>query len=328
MDIRIIGTGSSLPKMSVSNHDLANMVETNDEWISSRTGIKERRIVTEETGLSMSADASMKAINKANIRPEDIDIIIVGTISSDVCIPSAACEVQDKIGAYNAVCFDLNAACSGFVFALNTAYSYLNAGIYNTALVIGVDVLSKLTDWTDRTTCVLFGDGAGAAIIQKINQTEVIDPSKGIMDFVMFSDGSKKDALYCKDRSILNPWIKNEQMTDYISMDGGEVFKFAVGKVPECISELLLRANVSKDDIKYFVLHQANERILSSVAKKLKVLEDRFPINLNKYGNTSAATIPILLDELNNDGKLQKGDKIVLCGFGGGLTWGATLVEW
>lgn len=320
MTAKIIGTGSYCPKSVVNNDFLSSIVETDDEWIQSRTGIRERRITSGEGTASLGVKASLEAIKDSKVDPLDIDLIIVATMSGDCSMPSTACEIQKEINATNAVCFDLNAACTGFLFAINTAYAYINAGLYTTALVIGSETLSKLIDWSDRGTCVLFGDGAGAVIIKKA--------SEGIIDIVMGSDGSKKDVLTCGDRKINNPFIKSEDKLDFIKMEGQEVFKFAVKKVPECILELLEKSDTKVEEIKYFVLHQANKRILQSVAKRLKVSEDKMPINLDRYGNTSSASIPILLDELNREGRLKEGDKIVLSGFGGGLTWGACLLKW
>ena len=231
-----------------------------------------------------------------------------------------SCIVQDKIGAVNATCFDLNAACSGFVYALQTADAYIRAGFAKTVLVIGSETLSKMVDWKDRSTCILFADGAGAAIVQ--------DCEHGIISSVTRSDGSKGMSLKCKERSTRNFLNKKYEDKHYIQMIGPDIFKFAVRKVPACIDVLLSRANLSKDDVDYFVLHQANARIVASVSKKMEVPLDKFPMNVEHCGNTSSASVPILLDELNREGKLKPGDKIVLCGFGGGLTWGAHLIEW
>ncbi|BCN28717.1 beta-ketoacyl-ACP synthase III [Anaeromicropila herbilytica] len=321
MAAKIIGTGSYLPKQIITNNNLSTFVDTSDEWISTRTGIRERRIAKEETTSYLATNAALNAINDAGIDPLDIDLIIVGTMSGDYYLPSTACEVQNEIKAMNALCFDISAACTGFVCAYNTAEAYINAGLSKTALIIGSDTMSKLIDWKDRATCVLFGDGAGAAILKLNNEAS---PSYSVMG----SDGSKKDMLICKTRSHNNLQQDIEEKPDYIKMNGGEVFKFAVKKVPESIEQLLEKSNVALDEIKYFILHQANSRILQAIAKKLNVEESKFPMNLDKYGNTSAASIPILLDELNKEGKLQHGDKIILSGFGGGLSWGSILLEW
>lgn len=320
MAARIIGTGSYYPSEVVNNNFLSNIVDTNDEWISSRTGIKERRITKGEGTSILATKASIEAIKDASINPLDIDLIIVATMSPDSHLPNTACEVQMNIMALNAICFDINVACTGFVYAVNTAHAYINSGLCKTVLIIGAETISKLIDWSDRSTCVLFGDGAGAVIIK--------EDKIGIVDMVMGSDGSKKDALTCNQRELINLFNKKEQTVDYIKMEGQEVFKFAVKKVPECILELLEKTNTKTEDVKYFVLHQANKRILQSVAKRLNVPEEKVPMNLDRFGNTSAASIPMLLDELNKQGKINPLDIIVISGFGGGLTWGATLLEW
>lgn len=320
MTSRIIGTGRCLPETVVTNDDLSKIMDTSDEWISSRTGIRERRLVKEETTLSMSVKAAREAIQDAGIQPEEIDLIIVGTLTGDYITPSTACEVQAEIGAHHAMAFDVNAACTGFIVALNTAHMYIQAGMCRTALIIGAETLSKIMDWEDRGTCVLFGDGAGAAVVQAAET--------GILSFVQGADGSKGMSLACQDRANNNPLVQKGKELKYTYMNGQEVYKFAVTKVPECIQQVLEKANLATSDIKYFILHQANIRIIQSVAKRLKVSEDKFPISLDHYGNISAASVPILLDEVNKKGMLQKGDKIVISGFGGGLTWGADIIEW
>lgn len=320
MTTKIIGTGSYVPAHIVTNDDLAKIVDTNDEWIRTRTGIRERRIATDETTSQMAAEAARRAIANAGIEPSEIDIIIVATSSSTHCFPSDACEVQAAVGAVNAVAFDLGAACTGFLFALGTVHAYLTAGIYKTGLIIGAECLSKLTDWTDRGTCVLFGDGAGAAVV-RASET-------GLIDMNMGSDGTKGSILSCVTRTNGNFLTGTKPELGYTYMDGQEVFKFAVKKVPECITDLMSRNKMELDDIKYFVLHQANYRIFESIAKRLKVSVDKFPMNIERYGNTSAATVPMMLDELNQSGSLNRGDKLILSGFGGGLTWSSALLEW
>ncbi len=323
MKIKIAGTGHFLPKTVVTNDDLSKIMDTSDEWISSRTGIRERRLATEETTASMSAEAAKLALADASLRPEDVDLIIVATVSADHMTPSCACEVQAAIGAVNAVAFDINAACSGFLFAMHTATMYIRQGIYKNTVIIGAETLSKIMDWNDRSTCVLFGDGAGAAVICGAEEG-----SDGLLSFTQGSDGARGMVLSGVNRTNNNPYVKTDTSLKYIQMDGQEVYKFAVTKVPAAIEQVLAEANLSPDDIKYFILHQANLRILQSVSKRLKVSQDKFPISLDHCGNISAASVPILLDEVNRKGCLQKGDKIVLAGFGGGLTWGACVVEW
>lgn len=320
MCIRITGTGRSLPENFMTNDDLAEIVDTSDEWIKSRVGIERRYIVKSETTTSMAADAALKAIENAGISPLDIDLIIVASVTNDKVTPSTACQVQDIIGAENAMAFDLNSACSGFVVALNTAMAYFKAGIYKKALLIGAETLSKIVDWSDRGTCVLFGDGAGAAIAEADESV--------MTGLVQGTDGSRGKALDMNGMPINNPFVKNEIKGSGLFMDGQAVFKFAVKIVPKCVNKLCEDNNIDKSDIKYYVLHQANSRIIQTVAKRLGEPEEKFPVNVHKYGNTSGASVPILLDELNRDGKLVKGDRIILCGFGGGLSWGAALIEW
>ena len=317
---RICGTGSYVPEQIVTNDDLSKIVETNDEWIRSRTGIRERRIATEDGTSDMAAKAAARAIEQAAILPEEIDLILLATSSPDSCFPNGACEVQAKLGAVNAACYDISAACTGFVFALSTAHAFISAGIYKTALVIGADVLSKLIDWTDRGTCVLFGDGAGAAVV-RADET-------GILGLNMHSNGEKGGVLTCGSRSNGNFLLGRKPELGYMTMDGQEVFKFAVRKVPELTEELLENSGLKIADIDFFILHQANERIVKAAAKKLKVDMSRFPINMENYANTSAASIPILLDELVQTGRLRKGQKILLAGFGAGLTWAGSILEW
>lgn len=320
MTTRIVGTGSYLPKKVVTNDDLSNIMDTSDEWISSRTGIRERHLATEESNASMCAVAAKRALEDAGMEAEEIDLIIVGTITPDHVTPSLACEISALIGAERAVCFDINAACSGFVYSLHTAHAFLAAGIYQNAIVIGAEVLSRIMDWGDRSTCVLFGDGAGAAVV-KAEET-------GIIAFDQGSDGVKGSVLACVNRRNNNPFVSESKELDYVQMDGKEVYTFAVSTVPKSILSVLEKANMEPEQVDYFLLHQANVRILDSVAKRLKMPKEKFPISLDHCGNISAGSIPILLDEVNKKGLLKRGQKIILSGFGGGLTWGTTLLEW
>lgn len=324
MRTRIIGTGSFAPPRVVTNDDLAEIVETSDEWIRTRTGINQRRISEGPGVTDMAAEAARRAIEDAGIKPEEIDIIIIATTTADYCFPSAACEVQGIVGAVNAVGYDISAACSGFIFALNTADAFIRAGTCQTGLIIGVDNLSKIVDWTDRSTCVLFGDGAGAAVVRRGQDKE----GKGLIRTEMGSDGRKASVLQCQSRTMGNFLTGTVPKPGYITMEGQEVFKFAVKKVPECVRKLLIDSGTDMDQVKYLILHQANYRICESIAKRLNISMDKIPINIERYGNTSGATIPMLLDELNREGRLEKGDKLVLAGFGAGLTWGAVLLEW
>lgn len=323
MITKIFGTGSSLPATIVTNDDLSKVVDTSDEWIFSRTGIKERRLVKEENTATMSTEAAKKALEEAGITAEELDLIIVGTITADHVTPSAACEVQAALGAVNAVGFDVNAACSGFMFALHTAHMYLQCGIYKNALVIGAETLSRIMDWNDRSTCVLFGDGAGAVVVKAEEGNR-----GGLLAFEQCSDGQKASSLFCPGRANNNPLVKNPYDPTYVYMDGQEVYKFVASKVPTSIQRVMEKAGVTNDDIKYFVLHQANVRIIQAVSKRLKVELERFPISLDHCGNVSAGSVPILIDEMNQKGMLQAGDKIVVCGFGAGLTWATAVIEW
>ena len=320
MTARIIGTGSCLPEAIVTNDYLSTIMDTSDEWISSRTGIKERHLVKEETTASLSLEAGRRALAEAGVAPEELDMIIVGTLTGDYITPSTACEVQAGLGAVNAVAFDINAACAGFLFSLHTVNAYIQCGMCRTALLIGAETLSRIMDWGDRSTCVLFGDGAGAAVVQA--------QEGGLIAYDQGSDGEKGKYLACRNRTTNNPLVQTEKNYSYTQMDGQEVYKFAVTYVPNSIHKVLEKAGLQPEDIKYYLLHQANLRIIQAVAKRLKISLDRFPISLDHCGNVSAASVPILLDDVNRKGMLQKGDKIILSGFGGGLTWGTCLIEW
>lgn len=323
MAIRIIGTGSYLPKKVADNHFLSTIVDTDDEWIRQRTGIKERHLSNGKEGTTyMATHAAEAALENAGITADELDMIIVATVSADTYVPSTSCQVQGAIGAIRATCFDLNAACSGFLFAMNTAYAYIEMGMAKTILIIGAETLSREVDWSDRSSCILFGDGAGAAIMRQE------EGKGGLIASVTGSDGSQGDVLTCRGRGIQNPFHQSKRKKDYLRMEGQAVFRFAVTMVPRCIKQILKKTGYDTEDIKFFVLHQANVRILELIAKRLKVDIDKFPMNLDHYGNTSSASIPILLDELNRNNLLEPGDKIVLSGFGGGLTWGAVLIEW
>lgn len=322
--MKILGTGSYLPERIVTNEELSEIVETNDEWISSRTGIKTRRITEGETVSDIASKAAVIALKDAGVTPEQLDLILVASMTGDEAMPNSACVVQKNIGAVNAACFDLNAACSGFLFALNTANAYLVSGMCRNILVIGAETVSKMIDWTDRGTCVLFGDGAGAAVVTADDRKRYISVSG--------SDGAKGGVLRAGKTGLNNFIIDREkEMFDrqdyYMFMNGQEVFKFAVTKVPESIRQVSEKAQISLEDIDCFLLHQANVRIIASVAKRLGVDKAKMPVNLDKYGNTSAASIAILLDEEKKAGKLPEGSRVIISGFGGGLTWGASYLE-
>ena len=319
--MKILGTGSALPKKVVTNDDLAQVMDTSDEWIKSRTGIEKRHIAVEETTTSMAVEAAKKAIEAAKISVLDIDLIICATVSSDYIFPTLACEVQAAVGAKRATAFDIGAGCSGFLFALATADAYFRTGRFHNALIMGAETLSKMMDWGDRSTCVLFGDGAGAAIVSaEKNQ---------LLSMVQGADGESGMALKCDNRPVNNLYRQlGAQTYSYTEMNGSEVYKFAVRTVPAAISEALEQAKVPADDVKLYLLHQANRRIIEAVAKRLGQSLDKFPMNLQECGNISAASVPILLDKVCREGMLQAGDKIVLAGFGAGLTWGACVLEW
>ena len=327
MNIRIKGTGSAVPKKKVTNDDLSKLMDTSDEWIRSRTGIESRHLAVEETTTSLSVEAAEKALKSAGISAEEIDIIVAATVTPDKFFPNLSCEVQSALGAKNAVAFDLSAACSGFIFALDTVTMYLQNGMYKNALIIGAETLSKIMDWNDRSTCVLFGDGAGAAVVCA-EESDVADAPRGVLAMEMGSDGAKGMVLNCSNRPVNNPFVQNDTALDYTSMNGQEVYKFAVRTVPEAIERVLEKAGLKVEDIDLFLLHQANYRLIEGVSKRLKQPMEKFPTNLQEYGNISAASVAILLDNVNNHGMIKSGSKIVLAGFGAGLTWGATVLEW
>ena len=320
MTARIAGIGAYVPENIITNDDLAKIVDTNDEWIRTRTVIRERRISSGEGTRHLAAKAAERALAAAGVSPEELDIIILGTSSPDRNYQSDACSVQAAIGAVNAVAFDISAACAGFIFAMNIVEGFFKAGIYKTALIIGAETLSKVTDWSDRGTCVLFGDGAGAAVL-KAEET-------GIIDMMMGADGTKGDVLACTSRTVGNFLTGTKPELGFMTMDGQEVFKFAVRKVPESVMELLQRTGTKREDIKYYVLHQANERIIEAAARRLKEPMEKFPMTIGQFGNTSTASIPLLLDDMIQKDMLKRGDKIIMSGFGAGMTWGAVLMEW
>lgn len=319
--MKILGTGSALPNKVVSNDDLAQVMDTSDEWIRTRTGIRNRHIAVEETTTGLAVNAAKKALEAAGLSGDDLDLIIAATVSSDYLFPTLACEIQAALGAKRATAFDISAGCSGFLFALATADGYFATGRFHKALIIGAEVLSKMMDWSDRSTCVLFGDGAGAAVVS--------DEGNQLLSMVQGSDGAGGMALMCENRPVNNIYRQlGPQNYSFTKMNGPEVYKFAVRTVPHAISEALEKAEVAVDDVKYFLLHQANLRIIESVAKRLGQPMDKFPTNLEECGNVSAASVPILLDKVRREGLIDKGDKIVMAGFGAGLTWGACVLEW
>ncbi|ALP89897.1 MULTISPECIES: beta-ketoacyl-ACP synthase III [Clostridium] len=321
-NVGIAGTGAYVPSLAVTNDDISELVETNDEWIMKRTGIRERRISQGEDTSDMASKAALCALERADVDPRDVDLIIVATISPDMFIPSVACLVQSKIGADDAACFDINVACSGFVYAMEIAQSMMKSMNYKNALIIGSETLSKVINWKDRSTCILFGDGAGAAVLKRTEEP-------GIIKSYLKSEGKKGDALTIGAADFNTPFSKESVERDrHIYMNGGDVLKFAVNALADSVNKVLDETGLSMDDIKYIVPHQANVRIIQSAAKKLHTDLDKFYINLERYGNTSSASVPIALNEMYEKGMLKKGDKFILVAFGGGLTYAATMIEW
>lgn len=320
MNIRICGVGSALPALTVTNDDLSKIMDTSDEWISTRTGIRTRHLATEETTTGLAVEAAKQALEDACITPDEIELIIGASATPDNIVPSLACEVQREIGASNAIAFDVTAGCSGFLFAMSIAQAYIVSGKCRNALLIGAEVLSKIMDWSDRSTCVLFGDGAGAAVVR--------GEENAMCYMTQGSDGARGSVLSCMNRPVNHPYHVQDSRHAFVHMEGQEVFKFAVRTVPVAIDQLLAEAKLTADDIDYFFLHQANLRILESVAKRLKQPMEKFPVNITECANTSAASVPILLTEYKKSGRLHEGDKIILAGFGAGLTWGAALLTW
>lgn len=321
----IIGTGSFLPERILTNQDLEKMVNTSDEWITTRTGIKERRIADKDTATSdLATKAAQNALLDAGMEAPEIDLIIVATITPDMNFPSTACIVQSNIKAYNAVAFDIGAACTGFIYAVVTANQFITTGLYKNVLVIGAETLSKFVDWQDRNTCVLFGDGAGAVVMSRAKD------GYGVLSQYLGADGTGGDALAIDAGGSRNPASIEtiEQKMHYIRMDGNEVFKFAVRVMASAAEEAVRFAGLDKSDVDYLVPHQANIRIIEAARKRMGLSEDRVYVNLSRYGNMSAASIPVALDEAVKSGEIKAGDNVILVGFGAGLTWGSCLVRW
>lgn len=321
--VKILGVGHYCPKNIVTNKKLESIVETTDEWIVKRTGIRERRISNGENTLDLAYNASVEALKRSGCKAEEIDLIVLATTSPDRIMPSTACSLQAKLGCKNAAAFDISAACSGFVYALITAESLIKNTDKRKALVIGSEVLSRIVDWNDRGTCVLFGDGAGAMIIEASKEEDAI------LSKCFLSDGKKgEDTLNLGSFKLNNPFNKDETYENqFIKMNGREVFRFAVSTLPEIISKVLEDANESIENIKYIVPHQANLRIIDEAARRLNINKEKFFINVDKYGNTSAASVPIALSELLENGLINKDDKVIIAAFGGGLTWAGALIK-
>ncbi|GAA5144575.1 ketoacyl-ACP synthase III [Prosthecobacter algae] len=325
----IIGTGSYMPEKVLTNDDLSKFVDTSDEWITSRTGIRARRIAADDQATSdLASEAARRAMAAANVKPEDINLIVVATVTPDMFFPSTACFVQKKIGASNAVCFDISAACSGFLYALQVARHFINTGNRTTALVIGAEKLSSLINWQDRNTCVLFGDGAGAVVIRRAEEGE--DAPGRVLSTVMGSDGNLTDLLKVPGGASACP-ITPENVAsrpNTIHMEGRETFKHAVTRMCQASEQALEIAGLKKEDIAMVIPHQANARIITAIADRLGVPPEKTFINLDQYGNTSAATIPVALDEAHRQGKIKRGDIILLVAFGGGFTWASSVIRW
>lgn len=303
---KIVGTGSYVPANFLSNDELAKMVDTSDEWIRERTGVIKRHIAKEDTTTSMAVNAATRAMEDAAILPGELGMIVVSTTLPGQFMPCTACQVQKEIGAVNAMCFDMNAACSGFLVAYSTALSYMESGMIKKALVIGTECMSNQVNWDDRTTCILFGDGAGAAVVEAVEGQE--------RSIIIHSDGQKGAALQLKQNGK-------------ITMNGQEVFRFAISNVPKVITEVLGQIHKKAEEIDYYVLHQANQRIIDAVARRLGIDINKFPSNIAEYANTSSASIPILLDELRKEKTIKDGNEIVIAAFGAGLTWGAAYIK-
>jgi 3-oxoacyl-[acyl-carrier-protein] synthase-3 len=323
--IAITGSGSATPDGVLDNHQLSQMVETSDEWITTRTGIRQRCLADAQASLSgLAAEAAKRAMEMAGVAPDQVQLIILATSTPDDLFGTAS-QIQALLGASNAVAFDLTAACSGFVFGLVTAAQFIRTGVYQNILLIGADMLSRWLDWSDRGTCVLFGDGAGAVMLQASSRDR-------LLGFQIRSDGSQNKCLQLAYKPQTQQLVKDIEVGQgnfaAITMNGKEVYRFAVQKVPEVIEKALFQANLTAEDVDWLLLHQANQRILDAVAQRLKIPSHKVLSNLSQYGNTSAASIPLILDEAVRSGKIQPGDIIASSGFGAGLTWGAAIFEW
>jgi 3-oxoacyl-[acyl-carrier-protein] synthase-3 len=321
MAARIVGVGKYLPARVLTNADLERMVETSNEWIVDRTGIRERRLAAEgETTATMGAAAARMALETAGLRGDQIDLVICATLTPDGMFPASASLIQDAIGAGKAGAFDINAACTGFLAALAVGAQFIETGVCERVLVVGAEVLSRIIDWSDRSTCVLFGDGAGAVVLER-------GESGGVGSFVLKSDGSGANLLYARGPAS-SPLSLRESEGFCIVMDGREVFKFAVRAMEDVARQAIAAAGLTLEDIDYFLPHQANQRIIAAVGRSMGLAPERVISNVERYGNTSSASIPVALCEAWEEGRFKAGDRIVLVAFGGGLAWGASVVEW
>ncbi|HEY0305459.1 MAG TPA: beta-ketoacyl-ACP synthase III [Longimicrobiales bacterium] len=323
--IEIAATGRVLPDNVVTNFDLAKMVDTNDEWIRQRTGIVERRIAPKEMGAAdMGVGASLIAMERAGVAPGEIDLIVVSTATPDRLLPSTACDIQAVLGAKNAAAYDVSAACTGFIYALEIAEGHIAAGRSEIALVISAEKMSGIVDWTDRSTCVLFGDGAGAAIVKKAEN------GRGMLSSFIRSDGTLAELLWRPGGGVKMPFdvAVLDEKSHLVKMAGSEVFKAAVRSMAEAADQALMRAGLTGDDIDLLIPHQANIRIIEATAKYAKIPMEKVFVNVDRYGNMSSATVPIALDEAVEQGRIKKGDNILLVAFGAGFTWGASVLRW
>jgi 3-oxoacyl-[acyl-carrier-protein] synthase-3 len=323
--VGIIGLGSYVPEKVITNQDLEKMVDTSDKWIVERTGIRERHVVQAgETTSDLAFKAAERALLDAGVNANEIDLIIVATVTPDMSFPTVACLVQERLKAVKAAAFDITAVCSGFMYAMVAGSTFIQTGVYKKVLVIGAEALSTIVDWTDRNTAILFGDGAGAAVLAETT------PGYGILGVHLGADGAGGDLLKVPAGGSRSPASTDTvaNRLHFVQMDGNEVFKFAVKVMGEAAKQALEDANLSANDVSYLVPHQANMRIILSAAKRIGISMDKVIVNVDKYGNTSAASIPIALDEAVKDGKIKHGDVIVMVGFGGGLTWGASVIKW
>src|SRR3954463_1375114 len=323
--VSIVGTGSYMPEKRLTNEDLMKIVDTSDEWIVTRTGIKERRIAgKDELTSDMATKAALKALEQAEVAPKDVDLILVATAPPDMLFPATACFVQKKIGAKNAACLDISAACAGFLFGIEIAQQFITSHTHNTVLVIGAEKLSSITNWTDRNTCVLFGDGAGAAVLQHRGRAH------GVISTHIGSDGQFTDILFMPGGGSRCPITKEnaDKNLATIHMTGKEVYKQAVIAMLNAAKKALDLAGLSIDDIACVIPHQANLRIMEAIADRLGISRDKMFVNLDRYGNTSAAAVAIALDEANRTGRIKRGDYVLMVVFGGGLTWASTVIEW
>jgi 3-oxoacyl-[acyl-carrier-protein] synthase-3 len=324
--VRISGTGSYLPDKVLTNEDLEQIVDTSDEWITTRTGIKERRVAPDDRATSdLALEASRRALDNAGLKPEDIDLILVATITPDTLLPSSACWLQAKLEAWNAGAFDLSAACSGFVYGANVAWQFVRSGMYDNVLVVGAECLTRFTNYEDRTSCILFGDGAGAAVFSPSD-----DPVRDILYGTMGADGRGADIMITPAGGSMRPTSHEtvDNREHYMAIRGRETYKFAVHKMADLVADALEGTNLTTNDLRWIIPHQVNTRILEGAVKRLGIPLDEIYINIDSVGNTSAASVPIALDEANRKGLLKEGDVVALVAFGGGLSWGSMILRW